>query len=91
MAKKAEWPLKERVEVEWVDAATTGGWREKRFYAAREPKLVRTMGYVARRDRKAVVLVQSMGKNEDRYEGDMSDSMVVPAECVRRIRRLKER
>lgn len=81
----SEWPLKELVEVEWVDSCTFGRWRPKAEYAAAEPAHCRTAGYLLKADKQCVTIVQSMGR--DMVE-PISDSMTIPRGCVTRIRRL---
>ena len=81
-----------RVEVEWDDARVKGGWRGLKEYRSYGLVRCRAIGYVIRRDRKVLTLVQQIGlKREDDGEQDVSDGIIIPASCVKRIHRLVEK
>ena len=69
------------VEVEWEDSCSQGGWSKD--HAKYTPAECRSIGYLLHRDKEKVVLAQS----EDGL-GKQNDSIVIPASCVKKLRRL---
>jgi hypothetical protein len=72
------------VEVEWRDAHSDGGWASRDEYEACTASVVRSVGYVLKRGREALTLVQSQDQS-----GEVCDSITIPLGCVRRVRRLR--
>jgi hypothetical protein len=73
------------VEVEWMDAAVTGGWKSLDDQLKEStPVSCRSAGYLLHRDKHRVVIAQ----NQDQ-EGKWSDTMTIPASTVKRVRHLK--
>ena len=74
-----------RVEVRWVDATTHEGWVSRNWL--REQATLsecRTVGFLALRDRRRLVIVQSASDNDR-----VADAMVIPIACVRSVRPLR--
>ena len=79
MAKKLQ-----LVEVEWTDAQIGGGWNTRERYADKGIAKCRTAGYLLVRDKRSITIMQNVCD-----DGTVSDSMTIPAGCVKRVRRLK--
>ena len=73
------------VEVEWWDARSFGGWSSPAEYAKKGIALCRTVGYLLRRNKREIVVVQNVGDTT----GNVSDATAIPTCCVKRVRRLK--
>ena len=72
------------VLVEWDDAAGGSGWEPTARTARRKTLRVRTAGWLLKRTRKRLVIGLSLCEN-----GEGDGCMVIPAACVRRVRRLR--
>ncbi len=73
------------VEITWVDACTSDKWRSRKEYLRiTKPLAIKTVGYLIKKNKKCVAVVQSQGANDD-----YSDSMTIPRDWVQKIRRLK--
>ncbi len=70
------------VEVEWEDAASSGGWATKESYML-SPVICKTTGYLLQKNKKYLVVVQSEDQN-----GKVNDAITIPMKCVKKIRRL---
>ena len=77
-------PRLKAVEVDWIDSATRKGWGSAADHRGSGPMRCRTTGYLLKRDKHSVVLVQ----NTD-ADGHVGDSMTIPASCVKKVWRLK--
>ena len=78
-----------RVEVEWVDTATHGGWYPVGDFLHTQkvgPLVCKSIGYLMRKDDECVVVVQSVSENDK-----ASDSISIPVKCVVKIRNLQTR
>jgi hypothetical protein len=74
------------VEVTWVDSHASGGWRSdaewtKHLDPDESPLTCRSAGYLYRRDRRVVVLMQSQSAS-----GQLSDAMQIPTPAVLSVR-----
>lgn len=78
-----KWPQKTIVEVSWLDACVQGKWGRKDDYLKEGPMLCRTAGYLLKKDKSVVIIVQSQS-----VAGGVADSMTIPRSCVTKIRRL---
>ena len=76
--------LMPKVEITWFDACASGGWR-KVEECQREEGLIEcvAVGLMTRRDAKEIQIVQQASPHK------VSDSLTIPASCVKRIRRLR--
>jgi hypothetical protein len=85
---KSPWPLKRLVEVEWRDACTHSAWEDANVHREKardiERKLLRSVGYLVRCNRRSVTIAQSMS-SMTQY---VSDSITIPRGEVRSIRQL---
>ena len=73
-----------RAEVEWVDTCSHSGWQDPDFVLSEAaPVRVASMGYVVKKDKDAIVLVQTIGPQM------MAEAMAIPMAIVKRVRRLK--
>lgn len=72
------------VEVEWVDAMATQGWDSPQRHL-RGTGRCRTVGYLLERNKAHVILLQS----ECDHNGEVGESLAIPAPCIKRMRRLK--
>ena len=72
------------VEIEWVDSATTRGWNSPGQFVESPLAHCRTVGYLLKRTKKYVVVVQSLG--DDTHNA--GEGLGIPASCVKRLRRL---
>ncbi|MEQ1726733.1 MAG: hypothetical protein ABL982_00015 [Vicinamibacterales bacterium] len=78
------WPLRELVVITWHDSYTRGRWYELEEHrkVCGLPMECRTVGWVTKRDKETITVVQTMS-------GDaVSDSMTIPLSCIRRVRRV---
>lgn len=81
-----QWPLRDRVEVEWRDSASRGGWRTPDDYKrANAVGPIRSMGYLLTQTKDIVQVAQT----QSAMNGDISDVMTIPRENVLRIKRLR--
>lgn len=80
--KPSNFPLKARVEVEWLDSFSNSGWDTLESYKKHGgPALVRSIGYVLEDTSELITLVQSKcNKN-----GDVADAISIPKGCVLRV------
>jgi hypothetical protein len=80
------WPLSTRVEVEWRDSMSRGGWdtpeahREKRGVGP-----IRSIGFLLQADKDIVQLAQSMSA----VAGHVSDTITIPRENVVKMRTVR--
>lgn len=83
--KEERFPLRTRIEVEWVDSSSRGQWDSVEGYKIKTARAlrIRSIGYLLRSDRSEIVLIQSMGVN-----ADVADSVTIPRGCVKTVRRL---
>lgn len=82
---KVRWPLGRRVEVEWRDSASQGGWRSvKEQREQRGVGPMRSVGYVLIHDQDVVQLAQSMSG----MTGHVSDTITIPRENITRMKTL---
>ena len=58
------------IEVWWRDSAASGGWKTREAYQTVEPSECRTAGYLLKKTRTHITVVQSQDD-----EGKVSDSM----------------
>lgn len=72
------------VLVDWEDSNVHGGWNSIEHYADCQPSKCRTVGWVAKKDRHSITVVQSLSANE------VSDGMTIPRGCVKSIKYLEE-
>lgn len=71
------------VHVQWVDAASLGGWRGKReaeIFIEGELNPVHTVGILVKRTKKKIVLIQTHGINE------VLGLFEIPTGCVKSIK-----
>lgn len=73
-----------RIEVDWEDSGSAGGWESRKDSAKKDVLLCRSIGYVIRSDEKCIILSQSQCAVGDR----VSDTITIPRACVKRVRRL---
>ena len=82
---KERFPLRDRVEVEWVDSAHCGGWasidHKRRIQGV---VTCRTVGYVLERTPEVLKLVMSQSNDAQ----DVADGMSIPRSVIKRVRRL---
>jgi hypothetical protein len=74
------------VEVEWQDACSENGWARREEYRERTPMSIRSIGFLAHRDKSRLVIVQSHSAGDR-----LNDSLTIPAPWVTRVRRLQRR
>jgi hypothetical protein len=82
--QQIRFPLRTKVEVDWVDSTSRGRWATKTSYLDCRLLRCRTAGYLLVKNREKIIVVQSLCDN-----GDMTDSMAIPRSCVTKIRRLR--
>lgn len=83
---RVKWPLGRRVEVEWRDSASRGGWDSPGAHRARRGVgPCRSLGYLLTMDKDVVQLAQS----QSAMTGDVTDTVTIPRENVIRIKRLR--
>ncbi len=75
------------VEVSWVDAASTRGWRDGERVRKEKTGLLecRSVGYLLSKNAREVRIVQSQGITN----GDLAEMQAIPTSTVKKIRRLK--
>ena len=71
------------VEVVWVDACSDDGWTDSEDIKAGSDYIAVSVGFLLLRDKRRVILTQSLGQN-DKCGGYLQ----IPAGCVKRVRRL---
>jgi len=87
MQKKKKDPYKRYpiVEVTWDDSASQGKWGTDESYRRNADTIeCKSMGYLLSRNKKKVVLIQSISE-----EHQCCDSISIPAKCVKRVRRFR--
>lgn len=78
------WPLWTRLEIEWRDSHSRGGWDSvKNHRAQRGVGPQRSIGYLLTKDKDVIQLAQSMATS-----GNVTDTITIPRENVTRITRL---
>ena len=70
------------VEVEWLDAGSSGGWKEPTEHAKMQPLHTVSTGYLIHLDTTRCVLGQSFSDTS----GMANDTIVIPHGMIRRIR-----
>ena len=70
------------VLVDWVDSGSYGKWSTEIHNI---PITCQTVGWVMAKNKKAVTIVATRGKNPTQHTGDMT----IPMGAVKRIRELK--
>ena len=82
-----QWPRGDLVEVEWIDSASTNGWRPENDWQQEQNEeglvVCRSAGYMIGKDKQAIRLVQSQSKH-----GATAEQIAIPRSCVRAIRKL---
>ena len=72
-----------RVEVEWVDSVTFGGWRSVESYREHtKPETIRTAGYLLSKTRTHLTIIQSFDVDS---EGNITDAITIPRSVVRNL------
>ena len=70
-------------QVDWMDSASRGKWGGYDEYREEEPLKVSSVGYLIKRNRTCVLLVQTFNET-----GGLSDSIVIPRGCIQSIVKL---
>ena len=84
--KKVIWPAPQLVEIEWDDASTSKlGWEDIAVYRAEEVVACRSVGYLIRKDKRQVVIVQTQVGNQT---GVMRE-IAIPRGMVKRMTTLR--
>lgn len=78
---KPAYPL---VEVTWIDAVSTMGWR---LAPMTEPTTCWTAGYLVAKNKKSVVVALCAATADAVFP--FGDTITIPIGCVKKIRRLK--
>ena len=73
------------VEVEWVDSTSNDAWMSLGRHSKDTMIKCRSIGYLNRKDKKSVQILQSKGEGNNSAMG----SLMIPKGCVIRIRKLK--
>jgi len=80
------WPLKTRVEVEWRDSMSRGGWESAASHRSqRAVGPIRSIGFLLQSDKDVVQLAQSMSG----LTGHVTDTITIPRENVVRMRKVR--
>lgn len=82
--RKAKYPL---VIVRWHDAKSCGGWSDPTTYGRHTPAPCVTAGFLLKRDKKAVRIIQSY----DEDDGQVTDSINIPSKWIRSLRYVRVR
>ena len=82
---KPKWPLTTIVEVLWHDACTRGRWAPKEEYLEQEVLPIATTGYLLKRNKRSIVIIQSQAQNET-----CSDSITIPLGWIKKITVLRK-
>ena len=83
MANTKAWPLRKKVEVEWIDSCFNRGWDNQESYNKNAGiSTCRSAGYLLSRDNKQIIIVQSISEN------GMAEAIAIPLVAVVRLRRL---
>lgn len=83
MASTKAWPLRKKVEVEWIDSCFNRGWDSQENYEKNAGiSTCRSAGYLLSRDDKQIVIVQSISNNS------LSEAIAIPLVAVVKLRRL---
>jgi len=72
------------VEVTWIDASSSNSWRTIAVHAEEDdvpPFLVKSLGWVLRRNSRVLILAQSVSHN-----GQAMDVLTIPAGMIKRVR-----
>jgi hypothetical protein len=72
------------VEVDWIDSGERSGWGSAQTHRGSGPIQCRTAGYLLKRDKQTIVIVLNTNA-----EGQVGESITIPASCVKKVRRLK--
>lgn len=67
------------VEVEWVDATSTGGWNDLTFYQDFVPVKCRTAGYLSKKTETCIQVIQTVS------EHSVTECMTIPVAAVTNI------
>lgn len=87
MTAKQKWPLTKRVEVEWRDSMSQGGWdKPESYHRRRTVGPCRSIGYLVRDDKGMLTLAQSLSA----AAGDINDCITIPREAVVRLKRIRD-
>lgn len=74
-------PTLRKVEVEWIDSATSGGWTDVDNYRDKQAWLCRSSGYLLVKDSEKVIVLQTTS-----VTGSATDAITIPRSCVKRMR-----
>ena len=79
------------VEVYWVDSSSINGWDNADVRVKRATKtslLCRSVGMFVKKNKRRIIIAQSIALNEDGYVTLMSDNIIIPMSVVKRIKKL---
>lgn len=87
MAKPTHnWPLRRKVEIEWIDSCSSTRWESIDYYRNNTTTSVcRSTGYLLRKTEDEIVLVQSMSGSTD----NVAESIAIPMIAVVKVRQLR--
>ena len=77
-----------KVEVDWQDAFSRYGWKDKAELCemAEQGLACKSAGYLVWKDKKYVIVAHGLSEGED---GDYQDLLAIPRGMVRSIHRIK--
>jgi hypothetical protein len=83
-SKSKGWTWPPLVLVEWVDSHRSEGWHA--WEPRTEPLVCRSVGYLVRRNRRAVTVAASVTREET---AQRCGEITIPTCAIRKVRRLK--
>ncbi len=72
-------------EVEWIDISSSSRWVDKAVAGDLAPLTCHTVGYIAKRNKRVLVMYSSKAGEND----SVSDRTSIPMSCVKKIKRLR--
>ena len=88
---KRRFKIKDRVEIEWLDACAPGDnkWHDEPEFEdwLKDDLPIKDMGYVMAIDKRYVVLTGGYSDN-DNYVGLYHRELKIPIGCIKRVRKL---
>lgn len=74
------------VLITWDDAYTEDGWQDREAYKPAEPQICHTVGYVMEKNRKSIVVAQTISENQTGARWRIPRGMVIKIEVLRKGR-----
>ena len=84
LVSEQKFPLPKLVEVEWLDACGSGGWKDISVYNSLTPMPCKTAGYLLKRNKAEITIALTQSQDKD-----INQCICIPTGWITKIRKLK--